>query len=472
METVDYLRVVRRRWWIIVLLTGITGLLTYGVSKRLTPIYRAEGTLLLNLAPGATAPNYNDVTASQALTKTYAQLVSAHSTLEDVAQRLGNGVTASTLQGLSATDVPLTELIRISYENASGDFAAQVVNTAAGVLVERVGTAQQSNAAGTSAPATPAAPVNALYVVDRAVVSPQPVFPRTALYTGLAAVTGFLISICMIVLLEYRDALIYGGEELEHLGLPFVGAIQHSRNAGKEPLNITFPGPRTSRLAEEYRQLSTTIEFLALDCGIRSLAITSALPKEGRTTTAVNLASALAQTGRQVILVDGDMRRPSVHTSFKLENSYGVTNALHALPEDVDALLQNTPVTGLRVLTTGPLPPDPAELLASTKMRALMAKLKQHADLVILDTPPCSTAADAMILAARADAALLVIDLSHTRASEIRTAISRLSRSRTRLLGALLNNAHKDSVYHHYYARSNGINSIEASTLPVQKSIT
>jgi len=166
-----------------------------------------------------------------------------------------------------------------------------------------------------------------------------------------------------------------------------------------------------SPAAEAYRVLRTNLQFGALDA--RTLLVTSANPREGKSTTTANLAAAIAQTGQRVIVVDADLRWPSQHHIFGLSNGVGLTSALLAPSPEVTRFIQPTGLDGLSVLTSGPLPPNPSELLGSWRMEAVVAALKQAADIVLFDSPPLLAVADASILAGCTDGTIMVIDGAH-----------------------------------------------------------
>ncbi|QGP92647.1 Tyrosine-protein kinase YwqD [Neomoorella glycerini] len=225
-----------------------------------------------------------------------------------------------------------------------------------------------------------------------------------------------------------------------------------------KPMLVAGKHPK-SPMAEAYRTLRTNLSFAAVDQPVRTLLVTSAGPGEGKSTTISNLAVVLAQGGSQVLLVDCDLRRPSQHKAFELDNSRGLTNALveEINPEE---LIQATSVEGLGVLTTGPLPPNPAELLGSERMKGLLSGLAAGFDYVLLDTPPALAVTDAAVLAQQVDGALLVARAGVTRTDMLLEARELLARTGVRLLGAILNgiqpNGNSYYYYYYYYSDSAG----------------
>lgn len=213
---------------------------------------------------------------------------------------------------------------------------------------------------------------------------------------------------------------------------------------------ITISEPR-SPISEAYRTLRTNLDFAGLAKTLKTLVVTSAGVNEGKSTTLANLAVVTAQAGRKVILVDADLRRPRLHQIFGLDNEKGLTtvmmddNALIAPP------LQETGVEGLWLLPSGPLPPNPAELMGSRRMEEAIAKLVERADQVFFDTPPVVAVTDAAVLATKVDGVLLVISAGKTRREYARTAVQRLQQINARLVGTVLTNVQMGTGFRGYY---------------------
>lgn len=208
---------------------------------------------------------------------------------------------------------------------------------------------------------------------------------------------------------------------------------------------ITLTDPR-SAAAEAYRTLRTNLDFAGVDQHLHTLLVTSAAPTEGKSAAVANLAVAMADGDRPVILVDADLRKPAQHTLFGLANERGFTS----LFRDDDAFkqppLQAIPNTSLQVLTSGPLPPIPGQLLASNKMAEIMAHLAGLAEIVIFDAPPIVTVNDASLLAAKVDGVLLVVKAGGTKRDHIKAAKDRLAKVNARLVGAVLTHAQVDAT--------------------------
>ncbi len=214
---------------------------------------------------------------------------------------------------------------------------------------------------------------------------------------------------------------------------------------------ITVAQPR-SAISEAYRTLLTSIDFAGLDKPIRTLMLTSASPEEGKSSTLANLAVVAAQEGRKVIVVDCDLRRPSLHTIFSLPNGEGLTTALMSAEALKSPPLRSVGVDGLSVLTSGPIPPNPLELLGSRRMQELLAGLAERADLVLVDAPPVVAVADAAILASKVDAVLLVVQAGRAKRDYVERAKALLEKANARIIGAALTNVQADSLLTRYYA--------------------
>ncbi|WP_341284634.1 CpsD/CapB family tyrosine-protein kinase [Priestia megaterium] len=207
-------------------------------------------------------------------------------------------------------------------------------------------------------------------------------------------------------------------------------------------------------VAEQYRTIRTNIQFSGADQGIKSLILTSSGTAEGKSTTASNLAAVYAQQGLKVLLIDADLRKPTVHYTFRLENHAGLTNVL-TRQSTLGQSVQETEVRDLYVLTSGPIPPNPSELLASHQMEELLKEMKQQFDMVIFDTPPILAVADAQILANQVDASILVVSSGKTEKEAALKAKELLVHAKSKLLGAVLNNRKADSGNYYYYYGSN-----------------
>ena len=211
----------------------------------------------------------------------------------------------------------------------------------------------------------------------------------------------------------------------------------------------TTPNPA----AESYRMLRTNLQFASVDRPLKMLLITSPAPGEGKSLTAANLAAAYTRAGKRVVLVDADLHRPSQQRFFRLRNNVGLTLALFDDKMGLEGLMQDSGLPGLRIMTTGPLPPNPAELLGSRRMQEILGRLRDQADIVIIDSPPVSAVSDALILASQADGVLLIVKSGKTSRTVAKKALSTLRQAKTQLVGAVYNGiSAQDSDYTYDYA--------------------
>ena len=447
MELARYLSLVRKWWWLLVVGTLVAGGASYAISKTLTPIYSASTTLLVNQTqvPGTIA--YNDILTSERLTRTYKELIGKRPVLDDVAERLDLPFSGDKLAGMISVSVLRdTQLLRLSVESSDPALASSIANATAAAFINQNTEDRLSRPGDVS-------------VVEVATTPSVPIKPNVKLNTLMAAVIGLLLAGAAALLIEYLDDTVKSTEDLEASGLASLGGIARFHRPGAVQDNLVAGSRSHHHFAEAYRVLRTNIQFSTIDSPGQTLLVTSANPGEGKSTTAANLALVMAQAGKKVVLVDSDLRRPSLHRLFGLSNEQGLTNLLLSTQPSVDGYAQRTRFDNLTVVTSGPLPPNPSELLASRRLDSLLDGLKTQADVVILDSPPTLPVTDACILAAKVDGTMLVVDSSKTRSQALRRAKEALTKSKTRLLGAVLNKLKRRGggyYYYHYYYSADG----------------
>lgn len=532
MTALDALRVIRRLWWVIVVCPLVAAAAAYLVSDAMTPIYRASSVLVIEERASSSSSTYNDILASERRARTYSLLAHTRPVLDETIGRLGLTLTPEQLDGkVSVSPIQDTQLIEISVSDPSPGRAADIANTIGAVFVEQLA-AQQAAITGTSREeldrsiadvkrridetsaeidelnASPDAASTAVQanilalqsqlsqlqssysallearqrmdiaesqsaalvrVAEQATAPSTPVSPRTTLNTGLGGVLGLLIAGGLVVLVGYLDNTVKDSESLRRLvGAPALGEIPTLRR--KEGLEALV-APQ-SAASEAYRGLRTNLQFATFGREIRSIVFSSTRPGDGKTTTVANLAVVMAQGGQRVIAVDADLRKPRLHQVFRgLHNREGLTNLL--LSDGFGSLeryLQQTPVSGLRVLTTGPLPPNPPDVLTSQHMRELVARLEEEADIVLFDAPP-QTLSDPLILAGLADGLVLVTSSRRTRANELQLGIANAERTGTPLIGVVINRAAPagGSYAYYYYTPENGAKPPAQPTGPRQR---
>ena len=219
----------------------------------------------------------------------------------------------------------------------------------------------------------------------------------------------------------------------------------------KSGLNLIAHNDPKSSISEQYRMIRTNIEFASVDKKIQSIVVTSAVPSDGKSTTASNLAIVLAQTGKQVLLVDADLRKPSIHYAFNLSNMQGLTSVL-VEQTTLKNVISRIDIPNLSVLTSGPIPPSPSELLNSKKMRLIIEELTETFDYIIFDTPPVLAVTDPQVLSEQCDAILMAVKSGETPKEAALKAKALLQKSKTPILGMILNNMRfKTSKYNYLY---------------------
>ncbi|RYL93940.1 CpsD/CapB family tyrosine-protein kinase [Sporolactobacillus sp. THM19-2] len=228
--------------------------------------------------------------------------------------------------------------------------------------------------------------------------------------------------------------------------------MRRSKFVSKQRHLITFYKPK-STTAEQYRTIRTNIDFSHVDSDLKTIMFTSAGPGEGKSTTAANVATVMAQQGKRVLLIDADMRKPTMHYTFRLINTQGLTTLL-TKRTTFDETIQKTEVENLYVLTSGPIPPNPAELLSSVVMDSFIKHALTLFDTVIIDTPPVLAVTDAQILANLCDGTVLVVRSGETEKEAALKAKDLLSKAKAKVLGVVLNGkpiSKSDSHYYYYY---------------------
>lgn len=518
MEIRQYVSVVWKWLWLIALATVIAGGISYYASMQQPKVYQASTKVMVGSSILNSNPNSGDLYTSSQLALTYTQLVTTMPVVQGTIDALGIKMDPDYLRGsISARIVEGTQLIdlrvadtnpprakaladevahQLTLQGPAGaeqqralqrDFVLQQANdlqkkiqdaqnqindletamkttTSARDLSDQqqqvAGLEKQINDwrqsyGGLIAFLTPQSP-NYLSIVEPAEIPTSPIYPNVSLNVALAAMMGLLLSVAAAFLLEYLDDTIKTPDDvLRVAGLPTVGGIGVIGGRQAEKL-IAASAPR-SPISEAYRVLRTNVSFADVDHPVKSILVTSAGPMEGKSLNAANLAIVMAQAGLKTILLDCDLRRPSQHRLWGISNEKGLTNGLLA-SSAADGFISPTRLENLRVYTTGAIPPNPAELLGSERMRQLKAHLEKQSDIIIIDSPPCFPVADAAILSRMADGVLLVVDAGRTRREEILRSKTVIQNAGGRILGIVLNRITRGSsgysyYYHKYYTQ-------------------
>lgn len=308
--------------------------------------------------------------------------------------------------------------------------------------------------------------VNNIEVLDAAIVPTSPIRPRKRLIMAATLIFGLFLGVGFAFLLETLDNAVRTQEDIERvLGFTFLGVVPSIRNRIKERLRAEGAAPELgqdvfvhnypkSSVAECCRSIRTNLHFMSPDKELNRLLVTSAGPREGKTSTAVSLATVMAQSDRKVLLLDTDMRRPRIHKALGLRNDVGLSNLI--LGEvDYDEAIQATVVPNLYVMACGPIPPNPTELMHTERFREITDELARRFDRLLFDSPPVIAVADALILAGEVDGVLFVVKAGQTSKDVVKRAKQQLEATNAPLLGAILNDLDLEDRayrYHYYYS--------------------
>jgi capsular exopolysaccharide synthesis family protein len=289
--------------------------------------------------------------------------------------------------------------------------------------------------------------------VEQALPAATPIRPQPVVNMAIGGILGLLLASGFAFISEYMDDTLRSPEEVsEILRLPVLGYIgdmdrPRMRDNKRKNLPYVLAQPR-SPVTEAFRSLRANLEFVDLDRPVRTLAVTSSSVSEGKTTIATNLAIVMSQLGRRVVLIDADLRRPRVHRALGISNVMGLSDVLrnHATIQEVAQSWGNG---NLMIITSGSLPPNPAEVLSSDRMTQIMEELKGIADMIVIDSPP-SLLADTAALAARADGVLLVIQSNKTQLNTATAMIEQLRRVGAHVVGVALNRINTRESFYYY----------------------
>ena len=430
MELKDYWRTIRRRWKVIVLCLAATLAVASVLTWQTTPLYSSSTRIFVSTSPSdATQAYQGSLFATQRITS-YASLVKDRPLAEKVADDLGGSIDPDVLRDeVTATVDPDTVILQITATDADPILARDIAQAYAEKLRALVANLETPD--GKNQPLVKAS------IVDNAQVPDAPVSPQPVRNLGLAFVLGLLLGVGMAVLRELLDTSVSSAEDVaEVTPTPILGHIGTDASAVKrspaEVLSDVTPW------AEAFRVLRTNMQYVEVDQDQRVFVVSSSLPHEGKSTTAVNLAITLALAKQRVALVECDLRRPLIARRLGLDDGVGTTSVLIGKVALRDAL-QPYADTGLDVLACGPIPPNPSELLQSHAMEKLLGELREQYDIVILDAPPLLPVTDAALLAAQADGALLVVRHGKTTRDQLRHAIERIDAVDAKTIGVVVN---------------------------------
>ena len=429
MELRDYIHILRKNWLVIVVMTlvGIGAAAAFSLTR--TPLYQATSTVFVSTqASGSVSELLQGNNFSEARVTTYVNLVKTPVVVNPVIADLGLDTTADGLAGSIAVSAPLnTTLIQISVENPDPVVAADIANALGASLTSVVSTLETPEGASAS-------PIKLTRVRD-ALPSTSPVSPNVALNIALGALIGLAIGLAVAVLRTVLDTKIRTPRDVEQVtDRPIIGGIPFDPKATERPI-ILEADPHNTR-SEAFRALRTNLQFLEMDGG-HNFVITSSVPSEGKSTTTVNLAIALADAGKRVALLDTDLRKPKIAEYLGIEGGAGLTDVLIGRARVSDVMLPwgNRP---LYVLPAGKVPPNPSELLGSTQMTTLLETFARDFDVVLLDAPPLLPVTDAAVLARNVTGAIVVVASGRTSRGQFEGALDALQTVGAKVAGVVV----------------------------------
>lgn len=515
-EIRHYISIFLRRWWLVVLAALLAAGIGYLFSRSQDPVYRATTSVIVGQSIQATQLDSGDIQTSERLALTYGDIARRQPVLEATIISLDLSYFWQNLRDRVRVNlVPDTQLLEISVEASSREEAIAIADELAEQLIlisptsiqnpedesarlfvrERLqdlqGKIETSQARlDELARSLAAAPTpeersqiqsemneiesllvdwentyarflefvgreesaNYIAVVDKAYASLTPVRPATRLNTLVAGLVGSMLALGVIFVLEYLDVTVKTVDDIsQDTNLIPLGSISRFGNENFQGRMIVAEDPR-SPIAESYRMVRSNIQFMFIDNPGRAILVTSPVAGDGKSTTAVNLAIAMAQNDNKTILVDADLRDPELHKILDVSNYNGLTEQLRQPESQAKTHLHDTEVKGLQLLTAGKHPPDPSELLGSQRMKRLVESLTFEADVVIFDSPPAAYLTDAAILSRLVDGVVLVVSVGETRRDEARQAIFNLEQAGANILGVVLNGVtEKRGSYYYAY---------------------
>jgi capsular exopolysaccharide synthesis family protein len=448
----DYVRILRKSWASILAFVVVGIGAGVGLTLATTKVYEASAQLYVYVP----ASSIDTLGSGATYAQTQVQSLTTYATNDKVldgaikaAQQaspndLGD-YSSSQLKVNVSADAPLNKtLINLHVTDTNATRAALLANTLAQKMSKYLPSTVLKDAQGRS--------VITVNIPHFATVPSSPVTPNKVLNIGLGLVVGLLIGVGVAVLREVLDNTIKGPSDFEEMGLAVLGLVPFDKRTPRSP--IAFRSDPHSGRSEAYRQMRTNLQFVDVDNPPRIIAVTSAIPGEGKTTTAINLAAALAEAGARVCLVEADLRRPSIAKALGLVGDVGFTTVVIG-KAPVETVLQNAG-RNLAVLTSGPIPPNPSELLISQHARQVIADLSRNVDFTIIDTPPLLPVTDGAEMATVADATLLVHRASKTTRDQAARSIKALDKVGRRPVGVILNMITRtagryDYEYSYYY---------------------
>lgn len=446
MEFVHYWRLIVKNRLIIATCVMVGLFIAAAITFKTIPLYESKAQIFVS-TPAAALDISSLATGgsfSQQRVKSYAQIINSPKTLGPVIKTLGLKMSAKTLSSMVTASAPLdTVLITLTVTDTDPKRAAMIANAVA----EQFGiTVADLELYGIGA----GSPVKVSTVKD-AIPASSPASPKKEINLALGLLLGFGLGIALASLRKLLDNTVKNEDDL--LGTPLLAAIGFDEFADEKPL-VTQIGRYAAR-TEAFRTLRTNIQFLSPDVHPQVIVMSSALPNEGKTTSSINLALSLAQTGAKVVLLEADMRRPKIALYLEMSSaSIGLSELISGpeeiTPKAIKAILHPYESTGLKVILSGKVPSNPSELLSSKKFQDLIDLLRIHCEYVIIDCPPLLPVIDAAIVSAKVDGCVLVVHAGATRKQHFIGARDAVKAVNSTLLGVVINKIPESSLEYEY----------------------
>ena len=456
------------RWsWVAIIVAVLAGAAAYFYTQSRTPVYQASSLVQIQQTQGSALPTFSDLQLSRALASTYKELITTTDILSAVTKELGlSASTGGLRKNISVSILRDTSILRILAMNEDPALSASIANAVAqqfqsqtrekhlADIAEFMGVAQsQGIRIQDDLLVSQMSSLSSVSIVEPAIVPTAPIYPRVRFTVLVATFLATVSTILAIIVVEFFNDKAKSSEEIERrTGLTRIATILRwtPKEIGAKEVTL-LSQPRSSH-AEAFRQAKVNVQFLSLSPPPKRYLVTSPGPGVGKTTFSVHLATAIAQEGKNVILIDSDFRRPGVPPYFSLSNQMGLSSLL-ANPElQLADLLQSTEIPTLKVLTAGPNPPNSVELLGSSRMEAIMDEVAARGDILVIDSAPIMAVTDSSILASKQIETVLLVD-PNTRMGWLKDCIGALRKADATVLGYIHNriNARRFGYGYTYY---------------------
>ncbi|GAB24390.1 putative protein-tyrosine kinase [Gordonia polyisoprenivorans NBRC 16320 = JCM 10675] len=430
-------------WWIVLGCCLIFAATAVVWDLNQVPLYRATASSYVTAGSGDDSQSaYQGSLASQQRVASYAKLVSSDSVVSLALKQSGLALDPATAKAaLSSEAVPQTVLLNVSAELASPSEAAELANSASRALSDYVRRIEVPSGGG--------APLAKLSLVNPAVVPDGPVYPRTPLNIVLGVLVGLVVGLVLSFVRSRLDHRVRSLEAVrDRIEGPLIGLVPLDPDlSSRGPIDLS----RTSTQGgEAFRKIRTNLAFVGVDSGMQVISVTSAGQGDGKTSTAIHLAASLAEVGKNVLLMECDLRRPVVGERLGLVTSIGITSCISDGVKVSDCI-QGSGLSGLDVLLAGAVPPNPAEFLSSDLLGSLIGKLRSDYEYVIIDSAPIAPVADGILASRWADGVLFVVREGVTRDSVLSEAISEVEVANICIRGWIMNGASGTRTSYGYY---------------------